>query len=136
MSCSVTETQGLTLIEAMASNIPVIARKDRNIETLIQNNVNGRIINTENELSEVIVEILSNKELANNLVLNANKTVEEYLAEQFGLKIESVYNEVLKNYKKVKKKGYRGIKTITKLKNIKSLKSFKYIKKLHAPKAN
>ncbi len=106
VSPSITETQGLTIIEAMASDIPVVARNDRNIEGLIQDNINGRIFMSETELPGILIEVLTNKELAKNYVLNAEETVEEYSAEQFGKNIETLYNEVIESKSKANKKGY------------------------------
>lgn len=41
VSASITETQGLTYIEAMASGIPAVARYDKNLEDVIDDGVNG-----------------------------------------------------------------------------------------------
>ncbi len=121
VSPSVTETQGLTIIEAMASDVPVVAKNDKNIEGLINDKLNGRVFNSEDELSGILIELLSNKELSLRIVLNAQKTVEEYSSELFAQNMEAVYKEVLENRSKSIKKGYNirkkfqisGIKKIT-----------------------
>lgn len=41
VSASITETQGLTFIEAMASGIPALARYDKNLEGVILDGRNG-----------------------------------------------------------------------------------------------
>jgi 1,2-diacylglycerol 3-alpha-glucosyltransferase len=119
VSASLTETQGLTLIEAMASDVPVVARNDRNIEELIQDNRNGRIFDSVNELPGILIEILTNKDLAKGYVANAKTTVEEYSAKQFGNRIENLYYKVLEHTVKAKKKSYNGLKTFKNLKFIK-----------------
>ncbi len=106
VSPSVTETQGLTIIEAMASDVPVVARNDKNIDGLINDRFNGMVFNSENELAGILIELLSNRELSRNIVLNAQKTVEEYSSEIFAQNIEAVYNEVLEGRSKSAKKGY------------------------------
>jgi 1,2-diacylglycerol 3-alpha-glucosyltransferase len=106
ISCSVTETQGLTLIESMASDVPIIARYDRNIDGIIQNNKNGRIFKYENELPEIIIEVLKDKKQAKSYVKNAKRTVENFSSEEFGKNIEALYREVLESHKKVRKRGY------------------------------
>ena len=119
VSASLTETQGLTLIEAMASEIPVVARNDRNIEELIQDNRNGRIFDSPNELPGILIEILTNKALADSYVTNARTTVEEYSSKQFGNRIENLYYKLLEHYIKADKKSYSGLKTFKNLKFIK-----------------
>ncbi|MDP4179648.1 MAG: glycosyltransferase family 4 protein [Bacillota bacterium] len=106
ISCSVTETQGLTLIEAMASDVPIIARYDRNIDGIIQNNKNGRIFKHENELPEIINEVLSDKKQSKSYVKNARRTVDSFCSEEFGRKMEELYKEVLEHPKKHRTKSY------------------------------
>ena len=130
VSASLTETQGLTLIEAMASEIPVVARNDRNIEELIQDNRNGRIFYDAEELPGILIEILTNKELAGSYVTNAKTTVEEYSSKQFGNRIENLYYKVLEVTVKAKKKEYTGIKSFKNLKFYKSYKSKKKLSKI------
>jgi len=110
ISSSVTETQGLTIIEAMAADVPVIVKEDRNIETLIQDKVNGMVYKTEKEMVDLIVEILSNKEVANDLAKNAKNTVQEYSVEHFGTSIEALYYKVLERGVKVKRERFRQLK--------------------------
>lgn len=112
VSASLTETQGLTLIEAMASDVPVVARNDRNIEELIQDYRNGRIFDSPSELPGILIEILTDKELADSFVTNARTTVEEYSAKQFGNRIENVYYKTLEHTVKAKKKGYGSLKNL------------------------
>jgi 1,2-diacylglycerol 3-alpha-glucosyltransferase len=126
VSASLTETQGLTLIEAMASDIPVVARNDRNIEELIQDYRNGRIFDAVNELPGILIEVLSNKELAESFVTNARTTVEEYSAKQFGNRIENLYYKVLEHTVKAKKKSYNGLKSF---RNLKLYRSYKKLNK-------
>lgn len=49
VSASMTETQGLTYIEAMASGLPVFARYDDNLKDVIKDGVNGFFFHDENE---------------------------------------------------------------------------------------
>jgi 1,2-diacylglycerol 3-alpha-glucosyltransferase len=116
VSSSVTETQGLTIIEAMASDIPVIAKNDRNVEELIQNNINGRLFKSDSELTEILIEVLKNKELCDYYILNAKKTVEEYSSEKFGQRIENLYFKVLENKVKIMKKDHSRLKNVLRLK--------------------
>lgn len=109
-SASVTEAQGLTLIEAMASDVPVAARYDRNIDELIKDKENGRIYRTEDELVNILIEILTDKELSEKLVRNGRKTVEAYSAESFGASVEKLYYEVLEQESIKKKMSFKRLK--------------------------
>jgi len=90
----------------MASDVPIIARYDRNIDGIIKNNKNGRIFRYENELAEIIVEVLTDKKLAKSYAKNAKRTVEFFSSEEFGKNIENMYNEVIERHKRARKKGY------------------------------
>ncbi len=105
VSSSLTETQGLTFIEAMASDVPVVARLDKSIESLIENGKNGVVFRNEHELAEIIIKILTNKEFSDALVKNAKETVLSYSAEEFGKNVEKVYFDVVeKSEKKITRK--------------------------------
>ncbi len=96
VSSSVTETQGLTIIEAMASGVPVAAIRDRNIEDLIKDRWNGRIFDSESELCEAVVDILSDKRTSQMYVKNASQTLYEYSSLKFSMKVEEIYTKLLK----------------------------------------
>ncbi|MFR6100803.1 MAG: glycosyltransferase [Longibaculum sp.] len=55
VSASITETQGLTFIEAMASGIPVLARYDKNLEGVVIDGRNGYFIETQQQLVENLI---------------------------------------------------------------------------------
>ena len=62
VSASLTETQGLTFIEAMASSLPVLARYDSNLDPVIVEGKNGHFFYSKEEYIEKVVE-LSHKDL-------------------------------------------------------------------------
>lgn len=73
---STTETQGLVLLEAMASGVPVVAIKDEVIQTLVKTGRNGFV--TEKKIDAYasrILELLVNKKLLDGFSQNAKKTV-------------------------------------------------------------
>ena len=95
VSASTTETQGLTFVEAMAAEVPVVAKYDKNLENMIQDEVNGRVFKEDNELPALLVETLSNEIKTKQLVKQAYEDAQELSAEQFGKKIESIYYKVI-----------------------------------------
>jgi len=54
VGASLTETQGLTFAEAMAAQIPVVAKYDKNLDGIIEDEINGRIFYKDEELSEIL----------------------------------------------------------------------------------
>lgn len=122
VNASLTETQGLTFLEAMAANLPIVAKYAPNLTEYIFNNKNGILVKKNNEFSKAIVNILNNSKMAKKLGDNALLTAKQYSVEEFGDKLEIVYNEIIRGYeqkkniegKKEKKKQKKKIyKTIT-----------------------
>ncbi|MCG8485457.1 MAG: glycosyltransferase family 4 protein [Clostridia bacterium] len=101
ISASKTETQGLTILEAMAAGVPTIVRQDDNIKELIKNNYNGVIFNEESELSNKILESIDNDDLRKQIVTNGLEAVYNLSAECFGYNVEEVYNRVLRVGRKI-----------------------------------
>lgn len=95
ISASKTETQGLTILEAMAAGVPTIVRQDDNIKELIKDQYNGIIFSNEAELSQKILESLCNDTLIKEIVSNGLETVYDLSAECFGLNVEEVYSKVV-----------------------------------------
>lgn len=58
VSASLSETQGLTFIEAMASGIPAVARRDKNLEDVITNGKNGYFFETTEELIDLLNKMI------------------------------------------------------------------------------
>lgn len=98
ISASLSETQGLTYIEAMASNIPVIARYDDQLSDVIIDGKNGFFFKEEKELPELILKVMNEDltSLKENALIKAN----EYSGETFACKVLEVYHNAIltKNY--------------------------------------
>jgi len=99
VNASLTETQGLTFIEAMAAGLPVVARYAPNLTEYIYHNKNGMLVKKNSDFAKTIISILNNEKLANKLTSNAKTTVEQYSVEEFGDKLEMLYEEIIKSYK-------------------------------------
>lgn len=119
VSASITETQGLTFIEAMASGIPVLARHDKNLEGVIIDGENGYFFTDKNDLVEKILS-LSQTDLS-ELSQNAVKDAMQYSSENFYQKIMDVYQKALSKHHYCYK-----VVSITPDKNNTSLVSFQF----------
>lgn len=99
VNASITETQGLTFLEAMASGVPIVAKYAPNLTEYIHNQKNGILIRNPQDFSKNIKNILDNKELSSRLSKAGLETAKDYSVEEFGEKLETLYSEVIKSYK-------------------------------------
>lgn len=112
VSASVTETQGLTILEAMAALVPVIARQDPSFAAMISDGVDGRLFVGEEDLPETLFQVLSDHEKTSGIVGAAQKKALQYSAETFGQKLEETYNEVIALHKLRSRHFIRRIRRI------------------------
>ena len=98
-SASITETQGLTFMEAMASGTIVLARFDTNLADTITDGLTGFFFTDEESFVDKAERILSlDNEKRKTIVDNAFKTVDIYSIERFYTNIMEVYNRALKKF--------------------------------------
>lgn len=95
VSASKTETQGLTIIEAMAAGLPVIAYDDLNVKDIIYHGETGFVFKTQEELNHCLIECYHNPELSSRIIENATATVSLLSKENFGKNAEKVYKELV-----------------------------------------
>lgn len=117
VNASITETQGLTFIEAMASSLPIVARYAPNLSEFIKNGENGILVKHDNDFSKSIINAITNEKLRNKLTTNALKTAKKYSIEEFGDKLELLYTEIIESYK-IKKNFESSIEKKNKLQKI------------------
>lgn len=95
LSASQSETQGLTYIEALASSLPAVCRKDECLNGIIDGKNGGQYTDF-NEFAQLTESILNNSKLQKSMSENAVKTAQKFSAEEFGKNAENVYMDVLK----------------------------------------
>lgn len=99
VSASTSETQGLTFIEAMSAELPVVAKFDKNLDGMIQDKENGRMFYNDEELADVLEEVLTNKDENERYKRNAYENVQKYSLKTFGKRVEKVYKDVIKKHR-------------------------------------
>ena len=99
-SFSKTETQGLTIIEALASSIPTVCINDKSFSDVIKNNYNGYLFNNQNEFINYIIDLKENKKLYNEMTINAKKSIYNYTKEAFANNILKVYSKAIQKINK------------------------------------
>ena len=95
LSASQSETQGLTYIEALASGLPAVCRKDDCLKGVVIDDINGRQYTNFDEFSEILKKLLYDNKLYNTMSENAKKTAQNYSAEKFAENVEKLYENVL-----------------------------------------
>jgi glycosyltransferase involved in cell wall biosynthesis len=97
---SLWENHPYTCLEAMACAKPVIAAKTGGFPEIIQDRVNGILVEAGSSrgLAGAIISLLSDKDLSENLGRNARKTMEgHYRPEEVAQRTVSVYSQLLSN---------------------------------------
>ena len=93
------EPFGLTIVEAMASGLPVITSRSAGAADLITDGVDGLLLNEPSDINDLATKIdllLSNAELRKTMGERARKTAEKHSWERVAEKTLKVYNSVLK----------------------------------------
>ena len=97
VSSSTYETQGLTVLEAMASSVIPVCIEDPAFKTMINDKINGLIFKTKEEYIEDILKLYEDKNLRKELEKNAKLRAEDFNAENYAKKLLEVYYKAIKN---------------------------------------
>ncbi len=100
VSYSKTETQGLTVIEGLAAEKPVICILDDSFKEMIQDGYNGYLFKSDDEFKKDILNLISNKNLYKEMCNNAKNSIYAFSKEVFASSILKVYSEAIKNKEK------------------------------------
>lgn len=93
------ETQGLTVIEALASGVCALCILDDSFKDALIDNVNGNFFETEKEYVDLVDKLMTDEKLLNKYKKNAIKTANEHSYLTFGDKVLEVYEFAIKNNK-------------------------------------
>ncbi|MCK4800178.1 glycosyltransferase, partial [Candidatus Parcubacteria bacterium] len=93
---SLTETQGLVAVEAMAAGSPVVAVKASGIEDIVKNGEDGFLTSeSEEEFSESVLKIVNDKSLREKMSANAKANSERFSIEPWVEKIVELYKSLM-----------------------------------------
>ena len=99
ITASKTETQGLTVIEAMASSVPPICVDDESFRNTVVDGLNGRIFNTEDECKNIIIELYNDHKELERLSKQARINSDRFSSKYFAESVLDVYKYAIANKK-------------------------------------
>ena len=94
---SKTDTQGIVILEAIASGLPIVALRDEAFQGMIQDGVNGFMIdsNSYDNFAMKVANILNDKKLQAKLSKNLQKIAENYSEDKETYKLLDLYDSLL-----------------------------------------
>ncbi|CDA79811.1 glycosyl transferase group 1 [Clostridium sp. CAG:594] len=112
VTASKTETQGLTVMEAMGASKPVVAIRDESFELMITDKKDGLFFDDEKSYVDMIYEVYKNKKLRDEISFNARLTADKYSPYNYAKNVLKVYDKVISKDTNVVKKVVHNVKKI------------------------
>lgn len=100
VTASKTETQGLTVIEAMASSLPVVAINDESFTTTVIDGLNGYLFSKKSEYIKKMSNLIENKDIYDKMKIQAKITSNEHSLKYYAEKVLDVYRTAISKKRK------------------------------------
>ena len=94
ISNSVSESLGLTYIEALASSVPIVCRWDKALSASLIDGVNGYSFLNVEEFMNKIIPLIDDSEMRKKMGVSAQKSVEKFSLDKFAANLLNVFNNV------------------------------------------
>ena len=104
LNASISETQGLTYIEALAAELPLVVKYDKVLEAVVEDSYNGLFFKDNNELPALLNKIYKTPELLIELKKNTLISVKKYSREVYAENALNAYAEAIEINKTRNKK--------------------------------
>ena len=104
VTASTTETQGLTVIEAMAASIPPICIDDESFKLTVTDDLNGKLFKNKKEYKSIILSLYEDKEKIREMAKQARINAELHSSKHYAESVLDVYKHAIDN-----KKGRFGL---------------------------
>jgi len=99
-TASTSETQGLTVIEAMAGGVTPLCIDDESFKTAVIDGLNGRIFKNKKEYIKDVYELYNDSTTLNKLSHQARLNAERHSSKYYAEGVLDVYNHAIGNRKK------------------------------------
>ncbi len=111
-TASTSETQGLTVIEAMAASLPVVAVNDESFRNVVVEGLNGYLFETKREFKDFVESFINEPSKLKQFSHQARINADTYSSKYFGERVLDVYSKAIenngtKNEKKNVKSGFK-----------------------------
>lgn len=104
VSASTSETQGIVYIEAMASKVPLIVKRDKSVDDILLDGRTGLFFDNPEELANHAISLLKNPDRRRTLAANAHAHIRPLSADIFASNMEALYKDLLDNNPRAKKR--------------------------------
>ena len=104
-TASTTETQGLTVIEAMASNVPPLCIEDDSFKGTVTDELNGRFFKTDDEYTSQVINFFESKDEIESYAKQARVQAEHCSSRNYAERVLEVYERAIKEKNKEEKYG-------------------------------
>ena len=115
-TASHTETQGLTVIEAMAASLPVVAINDESFSTVVVDDLNGYLFDTKREYIKAMESLLDDPGKLKKFSHQARINADGYSSKYFAEKVLKVYETAISSAETAdeQKTMFNGFKSVLK----------------------
>lgn len=108
VTASHTETQGLTVVEAMAASLPVVALDDESFRNTVIDGLTGYLFKTKKEYINRMLELIKDSEKRIKMGNQGRINSESYSSKYFAERVLKVYELALKDRPLKKDKSFIG----------------------------
>ena len=99
VTASTTETQGLTVIEAMAASTPPVAIYDESFKNVIIDDLNGKLFKNKKEYKNIILKLIDDSSYLKSLSHQARISANQYSSKYYSERVLDVYKVAIQNYR-------------------------------------
>jgi len=94
---SLSEGFPLTILEAMACGLPIVATRVRGVPDIVENDTNGYLVDTKDpeQIAWALLKILENEQLRKNISKNNREKVKTYSWDKVVVQLERIYQKTL-----------------------------------------
>ena len=95
VNASTYETQGLTMVEGMATSLAPVCINDPALTSCVTDKIDGLVFNNEEEYIDEVLTLIEDKKYLEELQTNARRRAEEYSSKAYASKVLEVYKEAI-----------------------------------------
>jgi len=99
VSASISETQGLTYIEALASGLPAVCRRDDCLQGVIEEGDNGYLFDDARGFGTALHRLFGDPQSYKAMRERARESAQPYTVQKFGDSVEAVYRAAIETVK-------------------------------------